>query len=195
MSAAYRYAYIDQVSLVRVDEAAAADWIGARLARFGTCVTAVVPAGFAAYARIPNAYHDQSQGNLAPRLLSVLCGVLRGHTSTPDDCRFCLWDGYGGITDRSGTVVALPYRSYLVFRGDVAEAIDLGWQITPTFFDPQAPNLFWPADQAWCVATEIDLYATYVGGSAELVAAILAERDLDAQPADPDGPIGAAAGE
>ena len=45
---------------------------------------------------------------------------------------------------------------------------------------PQTPNLWWPEDRAWCVATEIDLAWTYVGGSSELAATLLGDRRLEA---------------
>jgi hypothetical protein len=34
-------------------------------------------------------------GNLPSDLLRVACAALAEHTSTPDSCSFCLWDGYG----------------------------------------------------------------------------------------------------
>ncbi len=33
----------------------------------------------------------------------------------------------------------------------------------------QTPNLWWPEDRAWFVATEIDLAWTYVGGREALI--------------------------
>jgi hypothetical protein len=46
-------------------------------------------------------------------------------------------------------------------------------------------NLWWPDDRAWCVATEIDLAWTYVGGPAALIGDVLANPHLEAQPASP----------
>ncbi|TMD41293.1 MAG: hypothetical protein E6I88_07925 [Chloroflexi bacterium] len=46
----------------------------------------------------------------------------------------------------------------------------------------QTPNLWWPEDRSWCVATEIDLAETYVGGSDACIARILEDRGLDAFP-------------
>jgi len=43
-----------------------------------------------------------------------------------------------------------------------------------------SPNLLWPADLAWCVATEIDCDSTLVGGSRALVDAICADDALEA---------------
>ena len=50
----------------------------------------------------------------------------------------------------------------------------------------QSPNLWWPDDRAWCVATEIDLAWTYVGGTTALIRDVLANSDVEAQPASPD---------
>jgi hypothetical protein len=50
------------------------------------------------------------------------------------------------------------------------------------------PNLWWPNDRAWFVATEIDLVSTYVGGSADLVRAIVASPEIEAFEVAADGP-------
>lgn len=42
------------------------------------------------------------------------------------------------------------------------------------------PNLWWPQDRTWCVATDIDLMAGYVGGSRQCVEAILDSSELEA---------------
>jgi hypothetical protein len=49
-----------------------------------------------------------------------------------------------------------------------------------------SPNLWWPDDRAWCVASEIDLAWTYVGGTEALINDILANSQLEAQLASPD---------
>lgn len=72
-------------------------------------------------------------------------------------------------------------------NGPLEAAVDLGSRVA--FFVPQSPNLFWPADLAWCVATEIDLPYTYVGGSAALVEDVLAHPALEAWPAEPSDPV------
>ena len=52
-----------------------------------------------------------------------------------------------------------------------------------------APNLWWPADRSWCVATEIDLAWTYVGGPAGLIEAVLGDERIEALPAGPGDPL------
>jgi hypothetical protein len=51
------------------------------------------------------------------------------------------------------------------------------------------PPARWPADRAWCVASEIDLQWTYVGGPRGLIDAVLADGRIEALPAAPDDPV------
>lgn len=147
------------------------------------------------------------RGNLAPEVLGPLCELLAGHTATAADCFFCLWEGYGWIHGGrsvaiSGSVepvppafsadelnrprVRLPGRDYLLLAGALPTASRIGWRVTPDWFDAQSPNLLWPADRAWCVASGIDFDSTLVGGTVELVEAIRATPALDAWAVRPD---------
>jgi hypothetical protein len=140
-------------------------------------------------------------GNLPARLLEALCAALGRHTATADRCWFCLWEGYGyvqgspalgmmgdnssippafGLESLAGPRIRLPERNYLLFEGPLVSAVDMGWRPNEGTFFPQSPNLFWPDDHAWCVATEIDHDSTYVGGSAALIADVLADARLEA---------------
>lgn len=80
----------------------------------------------------------------------------------------------------------LPGRDYLLLVGPLSGALQMGWRPSANWFFPQSPNLFWPDDRAWCVATEIDFDSTLVGGSDELIGAILAASAFDAWPVHPD---------
>jgi len=64
----------------------------------------------------------------------------------------------------------LGWRIGELIKGDHPDA-----DIDPEEFELQTPSLFWPDDHAWCVATEIDLDSTYLGGPEELVRALLAD--------------------
>jgi len=149
------------------------------------------------------------EGNLHPSSLTELLGLLRRHTTTPDDCWFCLWSGYGWVRGgpavglmrfggeepreerpappavplelrTAGRLLRLPGREYLLGRGPLDAASGLGHGVTPDWFLPQSPNLFWPHDRAWCVGTEIDLDSTLVGGTERLVAALVDHPRLEA---------------
>jgi hypothetical protein len=153
-----------------------------------------------------------ADGNLPADLLGSLCATLAEHTSTPNSCWFCLWDGYGwlhgspsvAILGPRGSIpvppafpaqvldgprVRLPGRDYLLFAGPVAAAPQLGWTDPNGLFWPQSPNLFWPHDHAWCVASEIDLFCTLVAGSDELAEALVGDPRLEAWPVQPTDPI------
>jgi hypothetical protein len=53
----------------------------------------------------------------------------------------------------------------------------------------RSPNLWWPDDRAWCVATEIDFSYTYVGGTQRCVDAIIQTPGLEAYAVDPADPV------
>jgi hypothetical protein len=150
-----------RVALTPCSDLSAASWIVAsdrpwqQLVGFG-------PADFPAYARLrflPDpAYEGQSENDVeieghAPSedaQLHAVLEVLTRHTRTPDDCYFCLWDGWGSdiegddgerILDRQsgtprrqrriapafpssvlhGPKVVVPNRSYFLFRGAASD--------------------------------------------------------------------------
>src|SRR5262249_60618897 len=75
---------------------------------------------------------------------------------------------------RHGPRVRLPNRDYLLYTGP-AEAV---LTTDPLPGAAQAANLWWPADRAWCVASEVDLAWSYVGGPAGLVEPVLADHQV-----------------
>ena len=131
-------------------------------------------------------------GSLPFELIAPLVSVLGASTATADTCWFCVWHGYGWLPMLEGheglPTVKTPGREYFVLRGAVG-AVGL---FRRTMFLDGGPNIWWPDDRAWCVATEVDLDSTYVGGSAECIARLLAHPDLEAFPAQPDDDVSAA---
>jgi hypothetical protein len=163
----------------------------------------------------PPPYHSQGpdQGSLYAPDAEALAAILRDWTATPEDCWFCVWDGYGWGTAsfsvltatgqpptvideerpdpvpgpvREGPRVHLPYRDYFLYQGPAETVAELA-SLDGTW--GQCPNLWWPGDHAWCVASEIDLQWTYVGGSRGLIDAVLADDRIEALPAAPDDPV------
>lgn len=173
------------MSLTPCSELSAASWLTdsdsawQQLIGFG-------PPGFLAYARLrflPDpAYVGQSENDIdididddddAPSETAQLRAVLETlarHTCTPDECYFCLWDGwgsgiYGGDGARivdwqtrtvrpgpwiapafppsvlSGPKVVVPDRAYFLFRGAVSEFGDWGAaEVWPGQPRPDMPN-------------------------------------------------------
>ncbi len=133
---------------------------------------------------------DPHQGGLDRIEATALVDVLRKHTSATADCWLAIWHGYAELTgaasitslkeqrglrswlaglmrrrQRSGVpalatapTVSLPKREYYLYKGAI--------EVVPRFeFSPgslQTPNMWWPQDRAWFVATEIDFDSTLV---------------------------------
>ena len=84
-----------------------------------------------------------------------------------------------------GPRVSIPARDYLLFRGSLHDAGNWGARRPAWRARINSPNLMWPADHTWFVATEIDNAWTGVGGSAALAAELLEHPDLDVRRLDP----------
>lgn len=152
-------------------------------------------------------------GNLAPEVMRELYATLRDY-ATSGVCWFCLWDGYGWVQDRAATVtaygagvspapapehktrydfataprVSLPGRKYLLFEGPLEAAFNTDWSPGGSIFS-QSPNMFWPQDHSWCVASEIDLCATFLGGPVALANALIANPAFEAWRVEPTDPV------
>lgn len=140
----------------------------------------------------------------------ALVDVLARHTTTPGRCWFAAWEGFGSLEDGSMMIsfgvnggaparapepmspelyrkkpvhlptFQVPGRGYYLAKGPVTAALETVYGMTSSY---QSASIWWPEDRAWCVATEIDFDWTYVGGSTECIAAVLASPDLEALPA------------
>jgi hypothetical protein len=158
----------------------------------------------------PEPFTNAPQDGVLPEgQVRTLATLLSQHTTTKDRCWYCLWEGFGYFSDgghtefrayknslagrwarwrhehmnlrrrrpkhrriSTGRVTPNPERSYFLFSGSVMQAA--GWE--------DGPNLWWPDDRAWCVASEIDLAYTYVGGSRKLIDQILELPSLESLP-------------
>lgn len=186
------------------------------------------PSGFEAYVRVLHGDEPQPhegdlsriEGHLDDPLLAALCDVLSRHTTTPQDCYFGLWDGYGAIQGGEAvgfltTFAVAPLwpsrifgreeprplpppafppevmngprlhagRDHLLFAGPLSRAGQWGaanYAVDLPRGGINSPNLMWPADRSWFVTTNIDSAWTGVGGSARLIADILADGRLEA---------------
>jgi hypothetical protein len=120
-----------------------------------------------------------AEGHLPVAVASRLVAVLRGHTSTPDDCWLGVWAGFGWHAEGTGlstpAETELLGRDYWLLRGPV----DLVTTNTAPEPAEQSVNIWWPADRAWCVVTDIDLMSTYVGGSTACIEDLIAAPDLE----------------
>ncbi|MCI2237229.1 hypothetical protein MO973_04100 [Paenibacillus sp. TRM 82003] len=160
------------------------------------------------------------RGILLPQALGPLLDVLAPFTGE-QDCHHALWEGWGWLTGGSAFLtfssaggpqspappraatpdvleqalnasrLSLPGREYLLFTGPLHAALGMGDQVTDDWFDPQSPNLLWPADRSWCLATEIDFDSTLIAGPVDLIDAVLAAPALEAWPVHEDDDLSA----
>ncbi|WP_062522307.1 hypothetical protein, partial [Demequina silvatica] len=82
-------------------------------------------------------------------------------------------------------------RQYLMLRGELARLGDPDWGFDAGIgwwgpFREPMPQLVWPADHAWVVASEIDWDSTIVAGSRALVDAVIADPAFEAFEVGPD---------
>jgi hypothetical protein len=130
-----------------------------------------------------------SEGHLPVPVAGRLTDVLARHTTTPADCLFGRWDGFGydlASPDAPPRLLLRGERDVVLVRGTVGDAVR---NLAPEPHE-QSANLWWPADRAWCVVTDVDLRSSYVGGSAACIDQLLGTTGLEAVPAAPEDPIG-----
>ena len=129
-----------------------------------------------------------SEGHLPVALARRLAEVLARHTTMPDDCLFGRWDGFGYDLRNPDVPPRLLLRGgkdVVLVRGTVADAVR---NLAPEPYE-QSANLWWPADHAWCVVTDLDLRCTYVGASAAAVADLLSTPGIEALPVSPEDAV------
>lgn len=123
-------------------------------------------------------------GTLLPSQCAALSRVLRPHTATPSTCWFGLWAGFGGLgapPEKELPLFGSPAlresgRAYILYRGPIEAIVTAEARLGGT------PQLWWPDDRAWCVASEIDSMWTYVGGARALIDDIAVSPDLETLP-------------
>ncbi|MGW1541588.1 hypothetical protein ACWCPM_15360 [Streptomyces sp. NPDC002309] len=136
---------------------------------------------------LPGVWDERPEEGSTPLpVATALIPVLERHTRTPEDCWFGLWCGYGRWDFGRFPVFETPGREEVLLAGALADAV------SPTALDEfrELPDLWWPQDRAWCVGSDVDLASTYVGGSPELIAELLAAPDLETHAVGPGDPVG-----
>jgi hypothetical protein len=127
--------------------------------------------------------HAPDVGRLSFEIVAALAASLARHTTTPNRCWFAFWEGFGGLPGdiRDAPTFSAPNRTYHLLSGPIEAAPETAGD--PLF--QQSPNLWWPDDHAWCVATEIDLNSTYIACDETCRDEIVALNNVEALPIDP----------
>ncbi len=158
-----------------------AQWIaGSCRGRWGT-VGALVPDRYPLLLRVDAPAPDIDDWWSAYRhLFEIIASTGTPHTSSPDRAWFAIWEGHGfntGMTEAAGAAVGaalrqvprfdLPHRSYHLLSG----AVDAVTRLVRPGTSRQwcHPDLFWPDDRRWFVATDVDFWALYIGGDNDFI--------------------------
>jgi hypothetical protein len=122
-------------------------------------------------------------GYLPVKQAKALIEILSKYTSTSETCYFAIWDGWDfPDMDKIRNQTAgfqLWDRFYFLMKGDIRSAISGISSFLP-------PSIWWPKDRTWCIATEVDMMWTYVGGAEGCIDEILKNNSLEAWRTTPD---------
>lgn len=127
-------------------------------------------------------------GHLDPQVLAALAPVLAARTATPHDALAAFWVGGTG-QGLVGRSVTIDRYEYILVETDTAELAEPGWGRRLGFAMDEPPQVLWPEDHAWVLATEIDWDSTIVGGSLTLVDSILSDGRFEAYRVDEDSDL------
>lgn len=93
----------------------------------------------------------------------------------------------------AGPRLHLPHREYIVLGMTLPALADPSWMDDArvgTYLEVgHTPQLLWPEDHTWVVATEIDTDSTIVAGSRQLIADVLADGRFEAFEVAPDSTL------
>jgi hypothetical protein len=139
-------------------------------------------------------------GEMPPHLIDVLCEHLGANTKTPAQCFFAInaVTGLDGRDSADFMALTLPLERFTVFVGPLSAIADLrypgsavtGASLGSTTLAGRAlgeprrigPNMVWPADHAWFVASPYELDSTLVGGTKNLVRELCCDDRIEAWP-------------
>ncbi len=144
---------------------------------------------------------DPSISELEAEKLDALAAILARHTDTAEECFFGLSTIRSGFAEEfdAAPQFELPHREFVILTGPLSAVAQIQLNsrhstVTvfyregkeppadyepPERFSREAPNLIWPEDRAWLIATEVDFDSTLLGGSRELIDALLAAPELE----------------
>jgi len=145
-------------------------------------------------------------GELEQPALGVLSTILAHHTKHADNCFFGFSTLYPEVEEAGlgYSLLSFPYREFVVLEGQLshlesdsttadgqADEVAAGngssadGDILVDVFWGRAPNLMWPIDREWYVASEMDFDSTLIGGSSRLIEELMAESRLETWVMDP----------
>lgn len=119
------------------------------------------------------------EGSLSQRQVAELASLLARHTSTPHECVFAIWEGFADLPAEFAEApkLPMPHRSMVLLGGPLSSATA---SFASNGYTYRSASLWWPADRAWCVGTDVDLRSSYVGASIAGVEELINDPKLEA---------------
>lgn len=120
-----------------------------------------------------------SRGEVDEPTARALVEVLTASTSAPDDVFVAFWGGWGDLPAErfpGAGRVATEARGHHLLRGPLRGVLE---PVTAPPFGRRPDGLWWPADRAWFVTTEIEFEWTFVAGPVTLIDRLRADERLE----------------
>lgn len=137
---------------------------------------------------VPGFRPPPEEGRVGPLTARALVRLLGPATTAPTDVLVAVWIGWGDISPGrfpGAARIEIPQREHFLLRGPLEGVLT---SVSVSGGDDPVSGLWWPADRAWLVSTEIDFPWTFVAGSEELVEDLLDDPELDTLRANHDEP-------
>ncbi len=137
---------------------------------------ALVPNGFEVVVRILATARGTKDWWLAykEQFLSLI-SVCVAHSMSHSALNFGIWEGHGFCAESTDEAMSqipkleMLNRNYFLLTGDVDSIGELKY---PGSVDWRNPDLVWPDDHSWFLATDVDFWSLYVGGSSQMIQSI-----------------------
>lgn len=119
--------------------------------------------------------YDPQVGQLDQVIAERMVHALTQATTTPEDVFVAVWSGWGNRPEDwhpTAALIPTPQRGHLLLRGALSALLHPVEHFLPS-------GIWWPADRAWVVATEVDYHWTFVAGSNELISTLITDPRLE----------------
>ena len=137
---------------------------------------AFIPYTYEKCTRIPNE-PQRIEGCLSPSQTRGVWDVLR-KVSADDETCFCgFWEGYGCWDQGFDKYTQAIAWDYYLFTASLSSVHEYCLLLTKSYIDPW-PNVVWPKDRSWFLATPYHGYSTYIGSTIAVVDLVESQSDL-----------------
>lgn len=160
-------------SISPAPSSAIGEWVRESCSGDPWTVGALVPNGFEVVVRLVATTPGTKDWWLAYKEQFVaLISVCVAHSTSRSALNFGIWEGHGFCAESTDHALSkipkleMPNRNYFLLTGDVDSVGDLKY---PGSADWRNPDLVWPDDHSWFIATDVDFWSLYVGGSSQMI--------------------------